>query len=94
MKQLLFLLSTIILTASFVSAEYVKGDQTTDFTQTPFTDTLSFQYFDAIVNGLGLKEVTRNGETCFENFYALMDKRYDLDNNITTTRELNDADED
>lgn len=79
-KYLSCFITVMLFGASFVSAtEYVQGEKTLDFVETAFTETLFYQYFNGIINGFGVKSLTKNGQICTENFYALMDQRYEFD---------------
>jgi hypothetical protein len=71
------------------SSPYVKGLDSWDFKTNKFTDLLISQYQLEIWKGLHLDIARVNGETCINNYFALMDQRNSLYLNVTKTKELN-----
>ena len=78
---LLFLIAYLKLSA----AEYTPGVDTYNFFQTKFTETVFYEYFNAIVVGLYITEDHDNGQLCVDSIYQNLDNLKSLSENYTAT---------
>jgi len=66
-------------------AEYTPGIDTYNFFETKFTETVFYEYFNAIVVGLYVTQDHDNGQLCLDSIYQNLDQLKSLSENYTDT---------
>lgn len=80
----------LLLQGQSVAAKaYVPGIRSLDFTTNKFSDLMIAQWQTEIWKALHLDTDRVDGQACLDNYIALMDTRYALNENVTRTQELN-----